>query len=41
MHLVTLATPDGTVAQRILTALSVAEPPRFLEFTTTAEPTRA
>lgn len=50
MHQVTLATPDGTVAQRtavtpgqktILAALGVAEPPRFLEFTTTAEPTRA
>ena len=46
MHQVTLATPDGTVAQRtavtagqktILAALGVDEPPRFLEFTTTAE----
>jgi hypothetical protein len=42
MHLVTLATPDGQVAQRsatttghkqILEALDVAEPPRFLDFT--------
>ncbi len=42
MHLVTLATPDGTVAQRpatipgqrtILTALHLPEPPRFLDFT--------
>jgi Transposase DDE domain len=42
MHLVTLATPDGRVAQRstttpgqktILTALNLPEPPRFLEFT--------
>jgi len=42
MHLVTLATPDGHVAQRsaltagqksILAALKLPEPPRFLEFT--------
>ncbi|MGH3444387.1 MAG: IS1634 family transposase, partial [Nocardioidaceae bacterium] len=42
MHLVTLATPDGTVAQRstttagqkqILAALDLAEPPRFFDFT--------
>lgn len=50
MHQVTLATPDGTVAQRtsitagqktILAALDVDEPPRFLAFTTSAEPARA
>jgi len=43
MHQVTLATPDGTIAQRtaittgqktILTALGVAEPPRILDITT-------
>ncbi len=43
MHLVTLATGDGQVAQRstvtpgqktILTALNLPEPPRFLEFST-------
>jgi Transposase DDE domain len=43
MHLVTLATPDGQVAQRsattpgqktILTALDLPEPPRFFDFTT-------
>lgn len=43
MHLVTLATPDGRVAQRstttpghktILAALKLAEPPRFFDFTT-------
>jgi hypothetical protein len=43
MHLVTLATPQGTVAQRsaltpaqktILDALSLPEPPRFFDFTT-------
>jgi len=42
MHLVTLATPDGQVAQRsttttgqktILTALELPEPPKFLDFT--------
>jgi hypothetical protein len=42
MHLVTLATPDGQVAQRsattpgqkaILAALELAEPPRFFDFT--------
>jgi Transposase DDE domain len=46
MHLVTLATPDGTVAQRsqatpgqrtVLAALDLPEPPRFLDFTPTAE----
>ncbi len=45
MHLVTLATPDGTVAQRsavtagqktILSALGVAEPPRILEISPSA-----
>jgi hypothetical protein len=44
MHLVTLATPHGTVAQRSLTtpgqravlnALDLAEPPRFFDFTPT------
>ncbi len=44
MRLVTLATADGTVAQRtaltaaqkqILTALQVPEPPRFFDFTPT------
>ena len=43
MHLVTLATPAGTVAQRtaltptqkaILDALELPEPPRFFDFTT-------
>ena len=43
MHLVTLATPQGTVAQRsaltpaqktILDALALPEPPRFFDFTT-------
>jgi len=42
MHLVTLATPHGTVAQRsqttpaqraVLTALDLSEPPRFFDFT--------
>ena len=43
MHLVTLATPDGKVAQRsaltagqkktILDALDLPEPPRFFDFT--------
>jgi hypothetical protein len=42
MHLITLATPDGQVAQRsvttpgqakILTALELPEPPRFFDFT--------
>ncbi len=46
MHLVTLATPDGQVAQRseltarhraILAALDLPEPPRFHDFTPTAE----
>lgn len=50
MHLITLASPDGKVAQRtavtagqekIFTALDGGEPPCFLEFTTTAEPARA
>ena len=45
MHLVTLATPDGQVAQRsattpgqkkILDALELPEPPRFFDFTTPA-----
>ena len=45
MHQVTLATPDGTLAQRttvtagqktILTALGLAEPPRILDITTSA-----
>jgi transposase len=48
MHLVTLATSEGTVAQRtelthghrrILKALELPEPPRFYDFTPTAEPT--
>jgi hypothetical protein len=48
MHLVTLATDHGTVAQRslttagqraVLTGLSLPEPPRFLDFTPAAEPT--
>ena len=43
MHLVTLATPAGKVAQRsrltpaqkaILDALGLPEPPRFFDFTT-------
>jgi hypothetical protein len=47
MHLVTLATDHGTVAQRslatpgqraILTALALPEPPRFLDFTPTSPP---
>ena len=42
MHLVTLAAPDGQVAQRtattpgqkaILAALGLPEPPRFFDFT--------
>jgi Transposase DDE domain len=46
MHLVTLATSEGTVSQRteltpghrrILTALSLPEPPRFYDFTPAAE----
>jgi hypothetical protein len=46
MHLVTLATPDGKVAQRsqatpaqrtILAALDLAEPPRFFDFTPAAD----
>ncbi len=46
MHLVTLTTPSGTVAQRsqatpghraILTALDLAEPPRFFDFTPAAD----
>ena len=45
MHLVTLATPDGQVTQRsvittgqktILSALDLPEPPKYLDFTTTA-----
>jgi Transposase DDE domain len=48
MHLVTLATNEGTVAQRtelthgqrrILKALELPEPPRFYDFTPAAEPT--
>jgi len=47
MHLVTLATADGHVAQRstltsgqkaILTALKLGEPPRFFDFTIPTEP---
>jgi len=46
LHLVTLATPDGKVAQRstltpgqktILTALKLPEPPRFHDFTITSD----
>jgi hypothetical protein len=46
MHLVTLATPDGRVAQRstttpgqkaIFSALKLAEPPRFFDFTAGAD----
>jgi hypothetical protein len=46
MHLVTLATTEGTVSQRteltpghrrILSALSLPEPPRFYDFTPAAE----
>jgi hypothetical protein len=46
MHLVTLATTDGQVAQRstltpghktILAALQLPEPPRFYDFTPTAD----
>ncbi len=46
MHLVTLTTADGQVAQRtalaaaqrtILTALKLPEPPRFLEFTAASD----
>ncbi|MFZ0158088.1 MAG: IS1634 family transposase [Kineosporiaceae bacterium] len=46
MHLITLATPSGTVAQRsqttpgqraTLTALALSEPPRFYDFTPTTE----
>jgi len=42
MHLVTLSTPDGQVAQRstltagqksLLAALKLPEPPRFFDFT--------
>jgi hypothetical protein len=49
MHLVTLATADGRVAQRsaatpgqqaILHALDLPEPPKFLDFTVEAETTR-
>jgi hypothetical protein len=49
MHLVTLATADGRVAQRstatpgqqaILHALDLPEPPKFLDFTLEAETTR-
>src|SRR5512144_671348 len=48
MHLVTLATNEGTVAQRtelthgprrILKALELPEPPRFYDFTPATEPT--
>ena len=50
MHLVTLTTPSGTVAQRcqatpgqraILTALDLAEPPRFFDFTPAADTDQA
>ena len=46
MHLVTLATPDGRVAQRsatapgqqhILRALDLREPPKFFDFTPPAD----
>jgi len=46
MHLITLATPDGHVAQRtalttgqksILTALKLPEPPRFFDFTAASD----
>jgi hypothetical protein len=46
MHLVTLATPDGSIAQRsqttagqraVLAALDLAEPPRFFDFTPAAD----
>jgi hypothetical protein len=46
MHLVTLATPDGSVAQRsvttpgqrtVLAALDLPEPPRFVDFTPATE----
>ncbi len=46
MHLVTLATADGQVAQRsaltagqkaILTALKLPEPPRFFHFTAASD----
>ena len=46
MHLVTLATADGQVAQRsaltagqkaILTALKLGEPPRFFDFTAASD----
>jgi hypothetical protein len=49
MHLVTLATGDGQVAQRsrttpgqqqILTALELPEPPRFFDFTLATEDTQ-
>jgi len=49
MHLITLATADGRVAQRsaatpgqqaILQALDLPEPPKFLDFTIDAETTR-
>ncbi|MGH3504763.1 MAG: IS1634 family transposase [Nocardioidaceae bacterium] len=48
MHLVTLTTSEGTVCQRsqttpaqrqILSALKLADPPRFYDFTPAAEPT--
>jgi hypothetical protein len=47
MHLVTLATDHGTVAQRslttpgqraILAGLELPEPPRFYDFTPTEQP---
>jgi hypothetical protein len=50
MHLVTLATSQGTIAQRTeltpgqrqtLHALKLPEPPRFYDFTPTAEPAAA
>ena len=46
MHLITLSTPDGNVAQRtaltaqqkcILTALKLPEPPRFFDFTAASD----
>ena len=50
MHLVTMTTSKGTVSQRseltpgqrrILGTLKLGEPPRFLDFTPTADPERA
>ncbi len=46
LHLVTMSTPDGQVAQRsalttgqksILTALKLPEPPRFFDFTAASD----